>query len=174
MLAAPGRRPFGLRSARAVARAAGVSPTTAGSSLRRLADQGYVARETVRVAEGEAREVAVWIVRWAGQSWLRVAERIGQATLPAEPAPAAEQAHDAVDAVPPRLWHLFWNEDPAGLDLGRQGVLVADRILRSEDSEAHAWMARRLPSETILKATRTRNLDPRRARLGRLLAHGMR
>lgn len=174
VLAALGRRPFGLRSARAVARAAGVSATTAGRSLRRLAEQGYVARETVRVAEGEARDVEVWVVRWAGPSWLRVAERIGCTTLPSEPAPAAAPAHDAADAVPARLWHLFWNEDPAGLDLERQGTLLADRILRSEDSEAHAWMARRLPSEAILTATRTRNLDPRRARLGRLLAHRVR
>jgi hypothetical protein len=38
VLAALGRRPLGLGSARAVARAAGVSPTTAGRSLNRLVD----------------------------------------------------------------------------------------------------------------------------------------
>jgi MarR family len=169
VLAALGRRPFGLRSARSVARAAGVSPTTAGSSLRRLAAQGYVERKTVRVAEGEARDVAVWVVRWSGPSWLRVAGTVGRATLPAQATPPAGDGR-----VRGRLGHLFWNEDLEDLDMGRHASLVADRILRSEDPEAHAWMARRVPSQAILEATRTRNLDPRRARLGRLLAHGSR
>lgn len=168
VLAALGRRPLGLASARAVARAAGVSPTTAGRSLRRLVEKGYVARETIRVAEGKARDVAVWNVRWTGSSWFRVAEKVGQANLPAEP------ARQARGGLPPRLAHLFWNEDIAALDLDRHASLVADRILRSEDPEAHAWMLRRLPAKAILKATGTRNLDPRRARLGRLLAHGAR
>jgi DNA-binding Lrp family transcriptional regulator len=173
VLAALGRRPFGLRSARAVARAAGVSPTTAGSSLRRLAAQGYLARQTIRVAEGDARDVAVWTVRWTGAPWRRVAERVGQAALP-EPAPAARPAQEADGRVPARLGHLFWNEDLQGLDLDRHAILVADRILRSEDPEAHAWMLQRLPPDAIVQATRTRNLDPRRVRLGRLLANGRR
>jgi excisionase family DNA binding protein len=174
VLAALGRRPFGLRSARAVARAAGVSPTTAGSSLRRLVDQGYLARRTIRVAEGDVRDVAVWTVRWTGAPWLRVAETVGQAALPAGPVPATRPGQEADGRVPPRLGHLFWNEDLQGLDLDRNAGLVADRILRSEDPEAHAWMLHRLPSDAIVQATRTRNLDPRRVRLGRPLAHGRR
>jgi DNA-binding MarR family transcriptional regulator len=168
VLAALGRRPFGLGSVRAVARASGVSPTTAGRSLRRLVDQGYVARETVRVAEGKARDVTVWTVRWAAPSWLRVAAKAGQVLLPAEsPAPARASGR----GLPARLGHLFWNETPQSLDLDRHADLVADRILRSNDPEAHAWMLQRLPEKAILQATRTRGLDPRRARLGRLLAH---
>ena len=174
VLAALGRRPFGVGSARAVARMAGVSPTTAGHSLRRLVEQRYVARESVRVAEGEVRDVAVWIIRWAGPSWLRVAGTVGEVVLPAEPPADAGPARAAGSRVPSRLAHLFWNEDIAALDLDQHANLVADRILRSEDPEAHAWMLRRLPAKAILKATGTRNLDPRRARLGRLLAHGAR
>jgi MarR family len=170
VLAALGRRPLGLRSARAVARTAGVSPTTAGRSLRRLVEQGYVARETVRVAEGEVRDVAVWTVRWAGPAWLRVAGTIGQTELPASTA----EPRQARGGLPPRLAHLFWNEDLGALDPERHAGLVADRILRSDDPEAHAWMLQRLPPRAILQATGTRNLDPRRARLGRLLAHGTR
>jgi excisionase family DNA binding protein len=174
VLAALGRRPFGLASARAVARAAGVSPTTAGRSLSRLAERGYVARDTVRVAEGEARDAAVWTVRWTGSPWLRVAETVGQVVLPEEPAAPSERPRHAQGNLPPRLAHLFWNEDLQALDLDRHASLVADRILRSEDPEAHAWMLRRLPRRAILQATGTRNLDPRRAHLGRLLASGAR
>jgi hypothetical protein len=175
VLAALGRRPFGLGSARAVARAAGVSPTTAGRALRRLVEQGYVTRDRVRVAEGEARDAAVWIVRWAGPPWLRVAETVGQAVLPSEePAAPSDRTRHTRGGLPPRLAHLFWNEDPQALDLDRHASLVADRILRSEDPEAHAWMLRRLPPRAILKATGTRNLEPRRAHLGRLLASGTR
>ena len=94
VLAALGRRPLGLRSARAVARAARVSPTIAGRSLRRLAAQAYVARLTVRVAEGAAKDVAVWVVRWTERPWQQVAGTIGQATLPAEPTPPAGPAAD--------------------------------------------------------------------------------
>ena len=108
VLVALGRRPFGLRSARAVARAAGVSPTTAGRSLRRLVEQGYVAQETVRVAEGEVRDVTVWTVRWDGAAWLRIAETIGDAVLPAS---TAEPPRQTGDGLPRRLAHLFWNED---------------------------------------------------------------
>ena len=119
VLAALGRRPFGLGSVRAVARASGVSPTTAGRSLRRLVDQGYVARETVRVAEGKARDVTVWTERWAAPSWLRVAAKAGQVLLPAEsPAPARASGR----GLPARLGHLFWNETPQSLDLDRHAT----------------------------------------------------
>ena len=170
VLAALGRRPLGLRSARAVARASGVSPTTAGRSLRRLAERGYVARETVRVAEGAARDLTIWTVRWAEPAWLRVAGMVGQTALPTGAAASPRPAGASKRGLPPQLGHLFWNEDVQGLDLDRHGGLVADRILRSEDPEAHAWMLRQLAPEAILKATRTRDLDPRRARLGCLLA----
>jgi MarR family len=174
VLAALGRRPFGLGSARAVARAAGVSPTTAGRSLRRLVERGYVTRDTVRVAEGEARDAAVWLVRWDGRPWLRAAETVGQVVLPQEPAAPSERTRHPRGGLPPRLAHLFWNEDLQALDLDRHASLVADRILRSEDPEAHAWMLQKLPRRAILKATATRNLEPRRAHLGRLLAAGTR
>jgi excisionase family DNA binding protein len=170
VLAALGRRPLGLRSGRAVARAAGVSPTTAGRALRRLAERGYVTRETARVTEGGVREVPVWSVRWTEPAWLGAAATVGQATLPVEREPRQRRWAPTRRRVPSRLAHLLWNEDLAALDAERDAVLLADRILRSEDPEAHVWMMERLPASAILRATRTRNLDPRRASLGRLLA----
>lgn len=169
VLTALGRRPLGLRSGRAVARAVGVSPTAAGRALRRLAELGYVTRETARVTEGEVRDVPVWSVRWTGPAWLGVAAAVGRATLPVEREPRRQGAVTR-RRVPSRLAHLLWNEDLAALDAERDAVLLADRILRSEDPEAHVWMMEHLPASAILRATRTRNLDRRRASLGRLLA----
>jgi excisionase family DNA binding protein len=171
VLAVLGRRPLGLRSSRAVARAAGVSPTTAGRALHRLAERGYVGRETARVTEGEVRDVPVWSVRWTDQVWLRVAATVGQVVLPDAHEPKRRPSAPPGRRRPPaRLAHLLWNEDLGSLDVERHAALLADRILRSDDPEAHAWMMDRLPASAILEATRTRNLDPRRASLGRLLA----
>jgi DNA-binding Lrp family transcriptional regulator len=170
VLAALGRRPLGLRSTRAVARAAGISPTAAGRALRRLAERGYVTRETTRVTEGEVRDVPVWSVRWTGPAWLGVAATVGQATLPAGSESRRHRTAPRRQRVPSRLAHLLWNEDLSTLDVERDAALLADRILRSEDPEAHVWMMQRLPAGAILRATRSRNLDPRRASLGRLLA----
>jgi excisionase family DNA binding protein len=170
VLAALGRRPLGLRSGRAVARAAGVSPTAAGRALRRLAERGYVTRETARVTEGEVRDVPVWTVRWTGPAWLEAAAAVGQATLPVEGAPRRPRLAPSRRQIPSRLAHLLWNEDLAALDVEKDAVLLADRILRSEDPEAHVWMVEHLPASAIIRATRTRNLDRRRASLGRLLA----
>lgn len=170
VLAALGRRPFGLRSVRAVARVAGISPTAAGRALRRLADEGYVTSETARVTEGNVRDVTVWTVHWTAPQWLTVAGVVGQATLPTSEGSMPPHRDRGRRRVPARLAHVFWNEDLARLDVDRDAVLIADRVLRSDDPEAHAWMLEELPASAILAATRTRNLDPRRAGLGRLLA----
>jgi len=164
-LATLGRRPLGLRSARALSRAAGLSPTTAGRALERLAAAGYVERQTVRVVEGRVRDVPVWTVRWASPEWLTVAAIVPTAVLPERP-----RTEPPPRRVPARLAHVFWDEDLARLDIERDAVLIADRILRAEDPEALVWMSRALPRAAIERASRSRGLDPRRARLGRLLA----
>jgi DNA-binding Lrp family transcriptional regulator len=164
-LAALGRRPFGLRSARALARAAGLSPTAAARALEHLAAAGYVERQTVRVVEGRVRDVSVWMVRWTSPQWLAVAAVVSTAILP-EPS----RTEPPPRRVPARLAHVFWNEDLARLDIERDAVLIAARILQSDDPEALAWMTRALPHAAIERASRSRGMDPRRARLGRLLA----
>lgn len=172
VLAALSRRPRGLRSVRAVARASGLSPTTAGRALARLAEKGYVARKKVRATEGRVLDVTVWVIRWASAEWLAVAAAVGSVVLP-EKAGKADRpvsARPRGRRVPSRLAHLFWNEDLALLDVDRDAVLLASRILRSDDPEAHAWMMRALPRAAILRAARARSLDPRRARFGQLLA----
>lgn len=58
-LAALALSPAGLRSVRAVARRAGLSPTTAGRILVSLAGKGLASVATETVAEGQPIEVDV-------------------------------------------------------------------------------------------------------------------
>lgn len=163
-LAALSRRPFGLCSARAVARATGMSPTTAAAALRELADAEYIERRTERVAEGRARDLDVWVVRWRSPQWRAVASDAGRCVLPkSRPEPPQHR-------VPRRLAHLFWNVDLAQLDTERDGRFIANRVLRGDDAQALAWMAANIDPADIDAASRGRGLDPRRATLGRLLA----
>lgn len=165
VLAALARRPFGLRSGRAVARQAGLSPTTASRALLHLAERGIVTHDTEQVAEGSVRDSGIWKIRWRSKSWVDLAATVGTVELPASPG-----APRHTSQVPSRLAHVFWNEDVRALDIDRHGVLIADRILRSDDPEALAWMASVLPAEAIRRATASRALDRRRARLGSVLA----
>ena len=165
VLAALSRRPRGVRSARRVARYAGVSPTTASATLRRLADWGFVERSTVTEVAGAVRDVQVWLMRWDAKPWQRVAGEVGRVTLPTS---CDGRACDA--RVPSRLAHVFWNIDVRDLPVDDHGVLIAGRVLRSADPEALAWMTRNVPSDAIADATRGRGLDRRSAALGRVLA----
>jgi DNA-binding Lrp family transcriptional regulator len=164
-LAALGRHPLGMASVRALARAAGLSPTAAGRALRRLSEEGYVERRTVRVVEGRVRELPIWTVRFEAPEWSRVAAAVATAELP------RRAARPWPRRVPTRLGHLFWNEDLGRLDPEQDAVLIADRVLRADDPEALAWIREALPAAAIEAASRSRGLDPRRARLGRLLTH---
>lgn len=164
MLAALARRPLGLRSARAAARAAGVSPTTASRALQSLRSRGYVVLRDVRAAEGRARGVRIWTVRWSARRWLRIAGEVGRCVLP-DPGDAP-----TVTRVPRRLAHLFWNADVNDLDHIRDGHYIADRILRDGDAQGLAWLAKMLPKEAIAAAACGRGLERRRAALGRVLA----
>ncbi len=164
VLAALSRRPLGLDSARAAARAAGVSPTTAARALRELAARGYVEQRVEQVVEGRVRDVTVWSVRWGSPEWLAVASDIGRCVLPTARRIARPRR------VPRRLGHLFWNVDLAELDVERDGRFIADRILRHDDPQALAWMAVTLRPSDIEAATHGRGLSRRRAAFGRALA----
>lgn len=170
VLCALSRRPFGLRSARAVARAAGVSPTAAGGALLRLEQAGYVEQAEVRVVEGTVRDVRVWRVRRQSRAWLAVAPDVRQVDLPARTDLMRADPISPPGRIPPRLGHLFWDQDLDQLDTARHGVLIANRVFRSEDPEALAWVAATIAPDDLRRAARSRGLDGRRARLGELLA----
>jgi hypothetical protein len=129
---------------------------------------GIVERRVDEVAAGAAGHVEVWTIVWCSPAWHAVAGEVGKETLPpVEPAGAA-----AGRRVPSRLSHLFWNADLGRVDTDEHGPYLASRILRADDCQALGWLAAHLHPDAIRSATRGRGLDPRRARLGLLLAGG--
>ncbi|MDP3984696.1 MAG: MarR family transcriptional regulator [Acidimicrobiia bacterium] len=166
VLTALTRRPFGLRSARAVARAAGISPTTATSSLRRLQQIGLVARQRRRVVLGKAMETDAWHAELGHRRWSRLGPSLANVVLP-EPVGGE---NDAVGAVPVWLRHLFWNADVRLRVVQRDGAFIAGRVLASDDAQAHAWAATTLSPEAFRKAASVRGLEPCRVALAQNLA----
>lgn len=102
VLVALSRRPLGLRSARAAALDAGISPTTASRALRRLQGLGYLEQTRQQVPGAASGTDETWRVRVGRPPWSHTAGRLAGARLPTPrgtPAP--------VTAVPARLLHLF-------------------------------------------------------------------
>lgn len=115
------------------------------------------------MAEGRARDADMWTVRWGSRRWLRVAGGVGRCVRPESDEPRDGRILQC-------LAHLFWNVDLDELDPVRDAHYIADRLLRTGDAQGLAWLARAVPREAIVAATRGRGLDPCRAALGRVLA----
>src|SRR6478735_12120410 len=163
--AALSRRPFGLRSARAIARLSGVPPTTAVRCLHRLSRRGIVRCRVDATSAGTAGHVTVWTINWCAAAWHEVATEVGRVALPPQPAPVRSASR-----VPMRLAHLFWNADLRAVDPGAHGHYVASRILRADDCQALGWLARHLSPDAIRRAAAGRGLESRRVALAHLLA----
>lgn len=163
VLAALDGAPFGLVSTRAVARRAGVSPTSAGQAIERLAGEGLIDRAPVHVAAGRARRVDLITARRSSPRWRKLAPALGRV----EP---RRRRLRADDTVPPRLRHLFWNVAPSQLDVRRAGGPIARRLLQTGDPEGLAWGAANLSAADWKHGAATRGLDPRSRRLARNLA----
>lgn len=164
VLAALARAPLGLRSERAVARAARCSPTAAGRALDALLDAGLVRHDARTFAEGKAVAGALWRIR-PGRRWQAIAPAVAQTVLPAATALARPAR------LPRRFWHLFWNADPAALDLDADAAYIATRMLLSDDLQALAWACAHLPAEALRRAAANRAADPpTRAMIANVLA----
>lgn len=150
---------------RSVAVRAGVSPTAAGRALARLEDQQLVRRERTWVAAGRAQEVELLHANIASPDWPALAPRL--ATV--EP-PVVNGGKKLGGRVPPRLRHLFWNTDPAQLDVERGGDYIARRLIQAGDLEGLAWGAEHLRAEHWYRAAATRGLTDRMRSLARNLA----
>lgn len=166
VLAALNRRPFGLVSARAVARASGISPTTASVALRRLEAVSYIEHVTEQVIEGRVRKITIWKVRRTSPQWKSVAPIVARIVLP-QPAPVGP----APRYLPRRFAHLFWDmPHPERIDLQRQGPTVAYRIMTSNDAQAISWASKTLSRSALRKAMRFRGVDaPTRAMIENIL-----
>ncbi len=165
VLAALGRSPFGLVSARSVGRAAGVSPTTAGRALQQLIVSGYVEQKVRRVVEGKVKDLSAYEVRWSTPQWRAAAGALGSVTLP------DRTAQRVPPTLPQRFSHLFWDAPhPNRIALEDRGVGIAHRILTGDDASALSWMVRVIPKKTLRRAAGIRGTDARTKALAENLA----
>lgn len=164
-LAALSRAPLGLRSLRAVARAAGLSPTAASRAVRVLVDQGLVQLRRQTVAEGRARETDVIHANRTHPRWPELAPMLARVQPPKRELDA-EPPH----RLPRRIGHLFWNAPLARIDLRTDGAYVARRVLLHGDAPALAWAATALTAADWRAAASGRGIDARSRALAENLA----
>ncbi len=164
VLAALARTPRGLAGTRAVARRAGVSPTSAAGALGSLVARGLVSRQRAWVVAGRAREVELVRANVTAPEWGSLAPLLAGVRLPAGREPRRP------DRLPARLRHLFWNADPRRLDVDAHGGYIAERLLSSHDLDGIAWGARVLTAADWEQAARTRGLSAEERALARNLA----
>lgn len=162
-LAALRDAPFGVTSARALARRAGISPTSAAKALRRLLRRELVTNESRVIAAGHAKRSDVWSANRLAPEWSQLTAQLASVRGPERRSRTDEQ-------VPTRLRHLFWNADPAQLAVARNGNYIARRLLATMDLEGLAWGARNLRREDWLDAALARGLDDRTRALAANLA----
>lgn len=149
VLAALSFSPLGLRSFRAVAEKAGVSPTTASRLVTRLADEGYAVQREVKVASARARREKRWFAdstRWSPD--VRAAVR---ATRLRHRSPRQSN-------LPPDLQYLFWNAEPSALDARKNGSYMAARLLTAPDIRAWQWALTNIPRDAVETAVSRRGV----------------
>jgi hypothetical protein len=156
VLAAINMNPFGYRSRRAVAHAAGISPTTASLIVDRLIKEGLV-RAVPRLLRYGGR-VVDGIVFEANRGDKEWDEILGDVLATHLPTP---RAMTEPKFVPRRFWHLFWNALPAQLPVIGNADFIASRMLLSNDPLAVSWATTHLPASAIEKTASLRQVNVR-------------
>lgn len=144
VLAALSRAPFGLRSARAVAARAGISPMVASRELKILEAQGFAREQDRTVAAGRARVDTFWttnLATWSTEVMLAV-----NSTVPPQ---REDVVRKQAARIPQRFAHLFWNADFSTLDMHSDGSFIAGRLLTSPNIEAWVWTMENLAPASI-------------------------
>lgn len=161
VLAELSRRPRGLVSARAVARACGVSPTTAVKAIHSLVAAGLVMERDEVVALGRARRVRSLHANVRHPEWGALLPVLRQVSMP-ETSRASASA-----PIPAHLRHVFWNVDDvtlAGITPGEDGPFIASRALTTGDPDLLAFAVATVPRSAWTSAGRLRGLtDEQRA-----------
>lgn len=164
VLAALSHAPLGLRSARALAWRAGVSPTIASRAVSELVAQGLATVSIERVVEGSVRDARVIRANYPDERYVRLAGDLALVVLP------ALRPRCTATRVPPRLGHLFWNTASSQRDVRSAGGYIARRLLAMEDLDGLAWGAAALSAADWRHGARARGLAPRMRTLALNLA----
>jgi len=124
---------------------------------------GLVERSAITVAEGTARRRLLWRLNHRSAMWPDLAAVLASVAVPRRTTTKASR-------VPERLAHLFWNASLSEVDVDRDAVYIARRILDSDDLDALAWGARHLPTAAWAEVSSQRGLAANRRALARNLA----
>ncbi|MBA2766168.1 MAG: MarR family transcriptional regulator [Solirubrobacterales bacterium] len=163
-LAALARAPLGLRSTRALARRAGLSPTSAGRAIKALEQAGLILREETVLPGRRATRAQLLLANVSSPRWPSLAPGLAQVRPPAKEEPPAR-----VRRIPPRLRHLFWNTAPSQLDIDKAGPYIARRLITTGDIDGLAWGSAHLRASDWQDAAKARGLDD----ATRALAHNL-
>lgn len=164
VLAALARHCLGLRSARAVARAASVSPTTVTAALQRLQAKGIVSCTADRILEGRVRDVTLLRINLNSPRWQSVRSAVAETILP------VVATTDMSVRIPRYLAHLFWNIDLGRVEVRRNSSYIAARLMMSQDPQAFAWAAGNLSRSDLDSVAAVRGVEPRTATLAQNMA----
>ena len=157
VLAALVRHARGLPSARAVAAASGVAPTTASASMERLRQQGLAEQISEhRLTRGRSRLMAIWYAPLLDERVAGLLGYLNEVVLPSRPG-----ITPCPDRLPDHVWHIAWNADPLEISPRQHATYLAHRVLTTADPEATAWAARALPADAWREAARMRGVSAR-------------
>lgn len=166
VLAELARRPSGLVSHRAIARACSISTASASKAVRSLMHKGLVTETRKTVALGRAREVAIVKANVSHPDWTRLLSEL-QLVVP------ADNDGGAPARLPDNVRHTFWNVDDQTfrhLDLCKDGSFIAARALSTGDANLMAFATSRLAAEAWLSVVNLRGLTPETRQSARNLA----
>ncbi len=154
MLSALDLSPFGFRSARAAASAAGVSATTAAKALPVLVASGLVTESTKPMLDsGRVTRGTVYEANRTSDEWRSACDDIRSTHLP------DSRKSTEPKLVPRRFWHLFWNASPLKLPISEHADFIASRMLLSQNPQAVAWAALHLPARSIANTAKLRHVS---------------
>ena len=135
----------------------GVAYNTAARALRDLEAGGWVhAVSRMRMRDGKASRVTVTVPTAKAWASPRITSGIARVRSPAKAAAVAPAIK-----IPREFWHLFWNSDPAHLDVREHGTHIALRMLEKGDIEAAAWALTHVPTAQLERIEHIRGVDPR-------------
>lgn len=169
VLAELARRPFGLISYRAAARACAISPASASKAIQSLARSGLVTEERAMVALGHAREMTVVKANVGHPRWTQLLSELARVR------PAAKSTDVGQRELPSYLRHAFWNVADTTyrlLDTRTNGTYIADRALSTRDPNLLSFAASHLDAEAWHAAARARGRTAPDQRLAENLANG--
>ncbi len=122
-----------------------------------------------RVTLGQVQDIPVWRHRLYSSAGAPIIDAVRSVALPAVTTKAVGRR------VPKRLDHLFWNLNRLALDTDRDGKLIANRLLSSDDTEGLGFLATgAIPPAELSRAAATSGIDPSLAAMARNIAADLR